>query len=126
MGVTVLQTSLEEGAEEVFALYKKRWSVETYFDHFKNGQDAHTLCVRDYHRMQGLAFVLLVSGLVHREVADALDAPGLDVSMPEMLVEARKVKTARRNGVWVACNCKKKRVDFFKKLNTPLEVMPQK
>ena len=126
MGVTVLQTSLEEGAEEVFALYKKRWSVETYFDYFKNGQDSHTLCMRDYHMMQGLAFVLLVSGLVHREVADALDASGLGISMPEMLVEARKVKAAKRHGAWVACNCKKKRVDFFKKLNTPLEVMPQK
>ena len=125
MGVTVLQTSLEdEGPEDVFALYKRRWSVETYFDYFKNGQDAHALCMQDYHKMQGLAFVLLVSGLVHREVADALEASGLGISMPEMLIEARKVKAAKRHGVWVACNCKKKRVEFFKKLNTPLEVAP--
>ena len=126
MGVTVLQTSLEDEApEEVFALYKRRWSVETYFDYFKNGQDAHTLCMQDYHMMQGLAFVLLVSGLVHREVADALDASGLGISMPEMLIEARKVKAAKRHGVWVACNCKKKRVEFFEKMNTPLEVVPK-
>lgn len=127
MGVTVLQTSLEDATpEEVFALYKKRWSVETHFDYFKNGQDSHTLCMQDYHMMQGLAFVLLVSGLVHREVADALEASGLGVSMPEMLIEARKVKAAKRHGAWVACNCKKKRIEFFEKLNTPLEVMPQK
>ena len=126
MGVVVLQTSLEDASpEEVFGLYKKRWSVETYFDYFKNGQDSHTLCMQDYHMMQGLAFVLLVSGLVHREVADALEASGLGISMPEMLIEARKVKAAKRHGTWAACNCKKKRVEFFKKLNTPLEVLPR-
>ena len=127
MGVTALQTSLEDATpEEVFALYKKRWSVETYFDYFKNGQDPHTLRMQDYHMMQGLAFVLLVSGLVHREVSDALEASGLGISMPEMLIEARKVKAAKRHGAWVACNCKRKRIEFFRKLNTPLEVMPQK
>ena len=126
MAVTVLQTSLEGAPpEEVYSTYKKRWAIETYFDYFKNGQEAHTLCVQDYHMAQGLAFVLLVSGLVHREVADALAASGLGMSMPEMLIEARKVKAAKRHGVWVACNCKKKRVAFFEKLNTPLEVLPR-
>lgn len=101
---------------------------------------------RDAERIYAVAVVHFVQGLTYmRDVAsfyemsalqlllpglrlgyDALDASGLGVSMPEMLVEARKVKAARRNGVWVACNCKKKRVDFFKKLNTPLELMPQK
>ena len=38
MGVSVLQTSLQDTpAEEVFALYKKRWAIKTYFDYFKNG-----------------------------------------------------------------------------------------
>jgi hypothetical protein len=38
MGVIVLQTSLQDTpAEEVFALYKKRWAIKTYFDYFKNG-----------------------------------------------------------------------------------------
>lgn len=125
MGVTVLQTSLAaEGPAEVYALYKKRWAIETYFDYFKNGQGARALCMRDYHVMQGLVFVLLVSGLVHRQVADSLGASGLGMSMPEMLLEARKVKAAKRNGAWVVCNCKKKRLPFFEKLNTPLEVLP--
>lgn len=123
MAVTVLQTSLEDrSAEEVYALYKRRWKVETYFDYLKNGQDARTLCMQDYHQAQGLAFVLLVSGLVHREVSNALEASGLSMSLPEMLLEARKVKAAKRHGVWVTCNCKKKRAALFERLNTPLEV----
>ncbi|QUC03540.1 hypothetical protein [Atopobium sp. oral taxon 416] len=69
--------------------------------------------------MQGLAFILLVSALVHQEVSE------LGISLPEMLVEARKVKAAKRHGVWMACNCKKRRVELFEKLNTPLEVLPK-
>ena len=49
--------------------------------------------------MQGLAFVLLMSGLIHRQVVNALQAFRLRVSMPEMFIEARKVKAAKRHGV---------------------------
>ena len=75
--------------------------------------------------MQGLAFILLVSALVHQEVSEALETSRLGISLPEMLVEARKVKAAKRHGVWMACNCKKRRVELFEKLNTPLEVLPK-
>jgi hypothetical protein len=127
MGVTVLQTSLpasERDAESVYGLYKQRWSVETYFDYFKNGQDARSLCQQDFHKVQGLAFVMLVSGLIHREVADAVAASGLGMSVGDVLMDARMVKAARRNGAWVAVNCKKKRVKAFEALNTTLEIVP--
>lgn len=128
MGVTVLQTSLpasERDAEAVYGLYKRRWSVETYFDYFKNGQDARGLCQQDFHRVQGLAFVMLVSGLIHREVADAVAASGVGMSVGDVLMDARMVKAARRNGSWVAVNCKKKRVAMLDALHTSLEVAPK-
>lgn len=128
MGVTVLQTSLPEAerdAEAVYGLYKRRWSVETYFDYFKNGQDARGLCQQDFHRVQGLAFVMLVSGLIHREVADAVTASGVGMSVGDVLADARMVKACRRNGAWVAVNCKKKRVAMLEALNTSLEVLPK-
>ena len=39
MGVSVLQTSLgaKRSAQDIWALYKRRWSIETLFDYFKNG-----------------------------------------------------------------------------------------
>ena len=128
MGVTVLQTSLpasERDAEAVYGLYKRRWSVETYFDYFKNGQDARGLCQQDFHRVQGLAFVMLVSGLIHREVADAVAASGVGMSVGDVLMDARMVKAAKRNGAWVAVNCKKKRVKMLDALHTTLEVVPK-
>ena len=37
MGVTVLQTSLEEKTpEEIYCLYKKRWKLETFYSYIAN------------------------------------------------------------------------------------------
>ena len=127
MGVTVLQTSLskdEADAQAVYGTYKKRWSVETYFDYFKNGQDCRTLCQQDFHKTQGLAFVMLVSGLIHREVADAVSKSGVGMSVGDVLMDARMVKANKRAGIWVTANNKKKRVKMLKALHTPLEVIP--
>ena len=45
MGVSVLQTSLgaKRSAQDIWALYKRCWSIETLFDYFKNGQGAVAL-----------------------------------------------------------------------------------
>lgn len=75
--------------------------------------------------MQGMAFVMLVSGLIHREVADAVIASGLGMSVGDVLMDARMVKAAKRNGAWVAVNRKKKRVKTFDALHTSLEVVPK-
>lgn len=88
MGVYVLETSLPQedcDAESVFALYKRRWSIETYFDYFKNGQDGHALCQQDYYRQQGLAFVMLVAGLIECEVKTSIQASGLGMSVSDVL-----------------------------------------
>ena len=66
MGVTLLQTSLgaKRSAQDIWSLYKRRWSIETLFDYFKNGQGAVALGQQDYCHKQGLAFILLVSALI--------------------------------------------------------------
>ena len=127
MGVTVLQTSLGSGrsAQEIWSLYKRRWSIETFFDYFKNGQCAVALGQQDYCREQGLAFVLLVSALIMREVSDAAEASGLGMSVGDILLDARMVKACRRFGKWEAVNCKKKRLELFAKMKTGLEVVPR-
>lgn len=68
---------------------------------------------------------MLVSGLIHREVADAVAASGLGTSVGDALLDASMVKAAKRNGVWVAVNCKRKRVKALDALNTTLEVVPK-
>ena len=53
---------------------------------------------------------MLVSGLIHREVADAVAASGVGMSVGDVLADVRMVKAAKRNDTWVAVNCKKKHV----------------
>lgn len=67
---------------------------------------------------------MLVSGLIHREVADAVASSSLGTSVGDALMDARMVKAAKRNGAWVAVNCKKKRVKALDALNTTLDVFP--
>lgn len=120
MGVTVLQTSLEDrSAKEVFELYKKRWQIETYYNYFKNKAGYESLYIQDYYKMQGLSFIMLVAGLIHREMENAVKTiKGKTVS--DCLLEARMVKINKRYDKWVVCNCKKNRQQLFKKLNPPM------
>ena len=122
MGVTVLQTSLENASpEEVYALYKKRWSIETFYNYFKNKAGYNSLYAEDYYKTQGLAFIMLVSALIHQEMEAAVaDIGGKTVST--CLLESRMVKAHKRHDNWTVCNCLKKQVELFKQLNTPLDV----
>ena len=37
MGVIVLQTSIEDKTpEEIYTLFKERWTIETFYNYFKN------------------------------------------------------------------------------------------
>ena len=129
MGVYVLQTSLpasERDAEAVFALYKDRWTVETYFDYFKNGQDGHTLCQQSHYRQQGLAFVMLVAGLIECEVRGRVRDSGVGMSVVDLLRDARALKADRHGDGWVINNCLKKRADRMKRLGVRLEAVPKR
>ncbi len=121
-GVIVLQTSLrDESAQEIFKLYKKRWSIETFYNYFKNKADFSALYQQDYYKTQGLSFIMLVCGLIHSEMEKAVS--GIKgKSVHDCLLEARFVKAIKRRGNWAVCNCKKKQVDLFKELNTPLAI----
>lgn len=128
LGVYVLQTSLSKdsrSAEEVFALYKDRWKVETYFDYFKNGQDGHTLCQQSYYRQQGLAFIMLVAGLIECEVRENVAKSGVGMSVADVLRDARALKADRHGGGWVINNCLKKRDARMRKLGVRMEAAPR-
>ena len=51
-------------------------------------------------------------------VADLQDFDGK--SLDDCLLDARMVKAHKRHGVWKLCNCLKRQLDLFKRLNTEL------
>ena len=118
MGVIVLQTSLEDQTpQEVYELYKKRWQIETFYNYFKNKAGYNSLHEQDYYKTQGLAFVMLVSALIHQEFeAAAASIPGK--SIQDCLLEARMVKAHKRHGKWSVCNLLKRQAELFSQLNT--------
>ena len=122
LGVTVLQTSLQDKSPlEVYTLYKKRWTIETFYNYFKNKAGYNCLHADDYYKTQGLSFIMLVSALIHREMeVAAADVEGKNVTT--CLLEARMVKAHKRHGEWTVCNCLKKQVELFRQLNTPLTI----
>lgn len=122
-GVCVLQTSLADAtAEQVWDHYKRRWTIETFYDWLKNGMGMRGLYQRDYYRAQGLAFVCLVASLVRKGLSDLVRdrLPGRTVD--EVLLDARLVKAHLRHGSWGCCNCKGSVRDLFARLGVPLEV----
>ena len=122
MGVIVLQTSImTKTPQEIYEIYKKRWTIETYFKYFKNKADCNSLYQQDYYKTQGLAFIMLVSALILREFEDAVKAVK-GKSVQDCLLDARMVKADKRRGVWAVCNCRKKQVELFEALKTKLAV----
>jgi transposase len=122
MGVIVLQTSIMgKSPQEIYEIYKKRWTIETYYNYFKNKADYRSLYQQDYYKTQGLAFIMLVSALILREFEDAVKAVK-GKSVQDCLLDARMVKSDKRRGAWAVCNCRKKQVELFELLNTKLAV----
>ena len=122
MGVTVLQTSIENKTpEEIYELFKKRWTIETFYNYFKNKANYNSLHAEDYYKTQGLAFIMLVSALIHREMENAVkNIEGKSVQT--CLLEAKMIKANRRRDTWTVCNCLPKKKELFTLLNTPLTV----
>jgi hypothetical protein len=122
MGVIVLETSrFDMSCQEIYETYKKRWSIETFFDYLKNGAGFTSPGVHDYYKAQGLAFVMLVTALVHKGLEDAC-AKVKGKSVDDCLVEARMVKANKVGTRWVSSNLLARQQNLFEALNTPLSI----
>lgn len=122
MGVIVMQTSiLDKSPQEIYTLYKKRWTIETFYNYFKNKADYRTLYMQDYYKTQGLAFIMLVSALIHQEFEEAAKCVK-GKSVQDCLLDARMVKANKRREVWCVCNYGAKQLSLFQQLNTPATV----
>ena len=122
LGVIVLQTSLhDKEPEEIYRLYKKRWSIEIFYKFLDNDIDFNGLYQQDYYAAQGLAFIMQVCGLIYREFEVAVK--DVNEQVEDCLRFARKIKAQKMQQRWLLTNCEKKHVKLFKKLNAPLDVV---
>lgn len=71
-GVYFLQTNTDESAHAVYSDYKDRWSIETYNNYVKNDADFNDLKLQDYYVEHGFDFIMLVTGLIHSKLNEAV------------------------------------------------------
>jgi len=122
-GVYVLRTNdMTMEAEDVFAWYKKRWCIETFYNYFKNDADCSAFYQHDYCKIQGLSFVLMISSLIHSSVQKKILELKKTTSVKDMILNARLVKIHKRKDSWVCTNCKSKVQEMLELLNVPLSL----
>lgn len=117
-GVIILETTHSGTPEEVYNYYKDRWSIETYYDYLKHQMDFNALGVHDWAKLQGLAFMMLLSTLINGSIQEKLkQSPLSGVYMPEVLLTASSIKAMKRNDMWTIENASKAERDLFKALS---------
>ena len=120
-GVIILETTHSGNPEEIYNYYKDRWSIEIYYDYLKHQMDFNALGVSDWAKLQGLAFMMLLSTLINGSIQDNLKQSSLSgIYMPEVLLIASSIKAMKRNEIWTIENVSKAERELFKALSVPV------
>ena len=117
-GTIILESNLDKSSEEIYKLYKRRWSIETFYDYYKNRLDVNTLHLNDYHKTQGLSFIMLITSLIYSSFKKALEENKIKESPESILINARYLKLHKNsNKKWKVENINHKHLEIFDKFN---------
>lgn len=102
-GLFLLETNdFELNAETIFCHYKNRWSIETYYNYVRNDVDFNALYQQDYFCMQGMSFIVTVTGMIYHDLKKVADEA--KVSVKEIMREMKKLKISLEGDKWVVQN----------------------
>lgn len=113
-GVYFLQTNTNEPANAVFSDYKARWSIETFNNYIKNDADFNNLKIQDYYTEHGFDFIMLVTGLIHSKLNEAvkkLNKPS--ISTFDILLKAGHMRMVYNNHQWRLHNTRTKDLELL-------------
>lgn len=114
-GVYFLQTTTNESAADVYADYKGRWSIETFNNYIKNDGDFNDLKLQDYYVQHGFDFIMLVTGLIHSRLNEAVRALGRSsISTFDILIKAGHMRMVLEGDAWKLHNTRAKDIDLLK------------
>ena len=116
-GTIILESNLDKSSEEIYKLYKRRWSIETFYDYYKNRLDVNALHLNDYYKTQGLSFIMLIASLIYSSFKEALNKNKIKESPESLLINARYLKLHKSsNKKWNVENINSKHLEIFNKL----------
>lgn len=117
-GVYFLQTNTSESADAVYSDYKDRWSIETFNNYIKNDADFNDLKLQDYYVDHGFDFIMLVTGLIHSKLNEAVKRLNKSsISTFDILVKAghmRMVYNGQKQ--WELHNTRTKDLDLLRQI----------
>ena len=104
-GLILLRTEKDGTAKEIYITYKKRWRIETYYNHVKNDTEIEGTHSQDYYSMQGTAFIQMIEGLIYSRFMKQLQGNTSTyinrMSKRECLTKAAHVKMSKhQDGKW--------------------------
>ena len=113
-GVYILQTTTDEPASEVYADYKSRWGIETYNNYVKNDAGFMGLKFQNYYEQRGFDFIMLVTGLMHSALNDAVRKLGRSsISTFDVLIKASHMRMVLEGGEWKLHNTRTKDIELL-------------
>ena len=98
-------------------IYKDRWSIETYNNYVKNDADFNDLKIQDYYCAHGFDFIMLVTGLIHsrlNEAVKALKKPS--ISTFDVLIKSGHMRMVQHDDGWKLHNTRTKDVELFESM----------
>ena len=120
-GIILLRTELAGDAESSYLTYKKRWKIETHYNHVRNGADFNGLHEQNYYTTQGVSFLVLVEGQIYASFMQKLkhseDSSIKYMSKNECMAKASRMKIIKhRDGRWHTSIVKSKTRDMLTEL----------
>ena len=122
-GLFLLETNnFEDSAKTIFCHYKNRWAIETYYNYVRNELNFNALYQQDYFCMQGLSFIVTISGMIYHDIKTI--AKRVNVDVKEIMREMKKIKISFESDKWVIRNNIKKVREFAQKIGFNIPNIP--
>ena len=116
-GVYVLQDTTDQQASFVYSDYKSRWSIETYNNYVKNDANFNNLKNQDYYCAHGFDFIMLVTGLIHSRLNEAVkQLRRSSISTIDVLIKSGHMRMVLHDKTWKLHNTRTKDIELFQKM----------
>lgn len=116
-GVYALQTTTDDPAHVVYEDYKGRWGIETLNNYIKNDAGFTALKIQDYYMQHGFDFIMLVTGLIHSRLNEAVKQLNKsDLSTIDILIKSGHMRMVKKGGQWELHNTRTKDIALFERM----------
>jgi hypothetical protein len=125
MGVSMLLTSLEASAKQVYLDFKARWEIEEMFDSHKNTLGFDMKYEASRSTQEGWAFIEFIALLIYHKVNAILMDNDMTktYNVKDILFRASTITQSKCSGSWKVCNLTKPLKDTFNTLGISIDLI---